>query len=408
MKKIYLSLFIVVVGLSGALFAQDSKLFVTRVDVQGASKSLEITGYNGTGKTVVIPASIDGIPVRKIGNGAFKLKGLTEVIIPNGIEVIGDQAFFGNRLEMVTIPLSVKVISDSAFDSNLLRMATNGDVPAAAEKSGTVFTPSRNVAVSVQPRVKIYYIAVDKLRRGQITQNGKVVNYDDFYNPLAGFDGGYKPVYNSRTVPVLVKDTSAKAQPPVFPMTAAPVSKTSVRIPALTTATNSGTADTSVKKKAWPQPTGAGKGTVPKPGMPEARGVYYVEKPLNNIIETQPNKNGSYGGGIGSYAYKGQNLDFIVIPEGTTYIGVAAFYSNNLTAVTIPNSVRVIGSQAFMGNNLASITIGENVTVQYDSFRYQFSDYYRMNGFKAGTYILKAGHWNYEGNEKSYIPIDVR
>jgi hypothetical protein len=54
-----------------------------------------------------------------------------------------------------------------------------------------------------------------------------------------------------------------------------------------------------------------------------------------------------------------------------------------------------------MGNNLGAITIGENVLIQYDSFRYQFSDYYRMNDCKAGTYILKAGHWNYEGKEPS-------
>ena len=348
MRKNFLSVFIIVAGLEGSLFAQDSKLFVTRVEVQGAAKSLVITDYTGAEKAVVIPANIDGLPVRKIGDRAFRLKGLTEVSIPNGIEIIGNQAFFGNQLELVIIPLSVKVISDSAFDSNMLQKVISGSTPAVSYTSNTISSASFSTKGSVKPQFKTYFISADKLRyAGQITGVDVVLNYGDFYNPLTGFDGNYKPVRGSR------KDTGAKEESPPSALT-------------------------------------LGKNAMPPPGDYAA----YSEKPVTYIIKLKAD------GGIGRCAYMGRGFDIIVIPEGTTYIGEAAFYSNNLTTIRIPDSVRFIGNQAFMGNNLSSITIGENVTVQYDSFRYQFLDYYRMNKFKAGTYILKAGQWNYEGNER--------
>jgi hypothetical protein len=370
MRKNYLLFFIIVAVTAGSVFAQDSKLFATCIDFEGTNRSFVITGYNGTGSTVVIPASIDGIPVRKIGDGAFRFKGLTKVDIPEGVEVIGHQAFFGNQLELVVIPSSVKEIAASAFDSNMLRRITSGKAPIA---DGTPYTASANYSnttISVKPQSKIYYIAADKLCYEEKLLNGdRLPNYCNFYNPLAGFDGKYKPVSGLQTVSVPAKNTTS-------------------------TETAS---STFIEKEAVPRsdPIGAVKEVVPGLNNSEIRGIY-TEELANNIIKLQPD------GGIGKATYRGKGFDIIVIPEGTTYIGEAAFYSNHLTSVRIPDSVRFIGSQAFMGNNLTSITIGENVTVQLDSFRYQFSDYYRMNKFKAGTYILKAGHWNYGGIEPGH------
>jgi hypothetical protein len=400
MRKNYLLFFIITIVIAGPLFAQNGNHFVTVVDVQGANKSLVITGYSGTEKALVIPASIDGLSVRRIGDGAFRLKGLTEVVIPDGIEAIGHQAFFGNKLELVIIPSSVKEIADSAFDSNMLRRVTSGSAPVAADTGEATPAASFSTSLQVQPRLRIFYIAADKLRcLEQIPGTDIVLNYGNFYNPLAGFDGKYKPARSPQTVSVPAKDSGAKAAP------ASPDSTVSTQLAVITPDGNSDTAAVSLALKNGtvlePAPFGAVNEVVPEPGSPETRG-YYAEKPVANIIKLQPD------GGIGRSAYRGKGLDIIVIPEGTTYIGEAAFYSNNLTSVRIPASVRFIGSQAFMGNNLTSITIGDNATVQIDSFRYQFSDYYRMNKFKAGTYILKAGHWNYEGNEPGHIFIDVK
>jgi len=76
-----------------------------------------ITKYTGTGGDVVIPATIDDMPVIGIGGAAFiNCTGLTSVTIPNSVTTIGQGAFgacYG--LTSVTIPNSVTSIWSSAF-----------------------------------------------------------------------------------------------------------------------------------------------------------------------------------------------------------------------------------------------------------------------------------------------------
>jgi hypothetical protein len=74
-----------------------------------------ITKYTGPGGRIIIPAKIQGLPVREIGVNAFVISSLTSVAIPDGVTVIGDSAFFGASLASVTIPDSVTVIGNGAF-----------------------------------------------------------------------------------------------------------------------------------------------------------------------------------------------------------------------------------------------------------------------------------------------------
>ena len=85
---------------------------------------IRITGYNGAGNSIVIPQEINGIPVRAIGNGAFREKYIFSITIPNSVIIIGNEAFFGNFLTSVTIPNSVTSIGNSAFQNNLLTSVT--------------------------------------------------------------------------------------------------------------------------------------------------------------------------------------------------------------------------------------------------------------------------------------------
>ena len=77
-----------------------------------------ITGYTCTNKNIVIPSIINGVTIKKIGDNAFKDKGLTQISIPEGITSIGSSAFEGNQLTSVTIPDSVTTIADNAFNNN--------------------------------------------------------------------------------------------------------------------------------------------------------------------------------------------------------------------------------------------------------------------------------------------------
>jgi hypothetical protein len=78
-----------------------------------------ITDYDTAGGLdVIIPATINGIPVDYIGDFAFHYNNLTTVTIPDSITAIGRFAFYHNYLESVTIPGSVIIIGEDAFAAN--------------------------------------------------------------------------------------------------------------------------------------------------------------------------------------------------------------------------------------------------------------------------------------------------
>jgi hypothetical protein len=345
MLKNKLLVLLIVSGLNVFIFAQNPNCLVTCIDAQGMEKSLIIVGYTGTEKKVNIPSSIDGIPVRKIGTAAFKFKGLFEVIIPYGIISIGEQAFYGNQIASVSIPASVISIGNSAFDSNVLTTVVSKDGKVNVSANKSRTTTATQTLI-FPSETRIYRVSSDKI------SGRTIIQYEEGYDPLIGADASHKPLSS-------VKPAKEAAY-------SAPI--THQRIYAAPPAND------------------------------------YDNRQRQTIFNSIENSAGI----IANSAYTGKGLTNVVIPEGTTHIGESAYASNNLSTVTIPNSVRVIGSQAFMGNNIVAITIGKGVLVQPDSFRYQFSDYYRMNNYKAGTYLLKTGHWNYEGQETQPKTISIK
>jgi hypothetical protein len=79
--------------------------------------TVTIIGYSGPGGAVTIPATITGLPVAGIGNGAFQsVISLTNITIPAGVTSIGDYAFYEcSNLTSVEIPGSVASIGDMPF-----------------------------------------------------------------------------------------------------------------------------------------------------------------------------------------------------------------------------------------------------------------------------------------------------
>lgn len=66
---------------------------------------------------LTIPSKINGITIKKIGNGAFYWnEKINSVSFSNTIEIIGEQAFYEcNNIKSIKIPASVKEIGNSAF-----------------------------------------------------------------------------------------------------------------------------------------------------------------------------------------------------------------------------------------------------------------------------------------------------
>ena len=68
------------------------------------------------GRLVVVPETLDGLPVKQIGNDAFRATGVAEVSLPEGLERIGKSAFaFCKRLRKIRLPKSLWLIGTDAF-----------------------------------------------------------------------------------------------------------------------------------------------------------------------------------------------------------------------------------------------------------------------------------------------------
>jgi hypothetical protein len=86
--------------------------------------TITITRYIGTNTALIIPSTINGLPVIAVGDRAFVNSSITSVTIPNSVTSIGSGAFEWSGLSDVTIPNSVTNIGNYAFYGCSLQNAT--------------------------------------------------------------------------------------------------------------------------------------------------------------------------------------------------------------------------------------------------------------------------------------------
>ncbi len=98
--------------------------------------TVEVTGYKGTDKDLVIPSEIEGLPVTSIGEEAFSYcDELTSITIPNTVINIGDGAFMGcTSLTSMTIPKGVTEIGKGVLSG--CEGLTSVSIPEGVEHIG--------------------------------------------------------------------------------------------------------------------------------------------------------------------------------------------------------------------------------------------------------------------------------
>lgn len=74
-----------------------------------------ITAYSGTKTSISIPESINGITVRKLGDGVFKAKGLTELILPDTLTAVGKESVAENPDLKTVMAQGLTEIDEKAF-----------------------------------------------------------------------------------------------------------------------------------------------------------------------------------------------------------------------------------------------------------------------------------------------------
>lgn len=92
-------------------------------------QNCKIMSYKGLEEYPVIPAYINGKPVRVIGRRAFAKKNIRGVLLPETVRTIREEAFYGSAVTEVELPGNILRIEDNAFGKcRQLRTVTLGAV----------------------------------------------------------------------------------------------------------------------------------------------------------------------------------------------------------------------------------------------------------------------------------------
>ena len=101
--------------------------------------TVAITGYKGPGGPIIIPDTIEGLPVTSIADRAFfGCTIITRVEIPNTVTHVGDYAFYScTRLASVGMPDSLTRIGEGAFSrcTSLTNLKTTDRLTSIADSA---------------------------------------------------------------------------------------------------------------------------------------------------------------------------------------------------------------------------------------------------------------------------------
>jgi hypothetical protein len=418
--------------LYAAVFAQNESEF----KMGGAGI---IAAYEGWDTEIAIPAQVDGVPVKIIGDNAFKSMGLTSITIPAGVKYIGREAFSVNKLSSVAIPAGAYIdygvfIKDqltafTAGDGVYINTVIKGDSSAAKIGSTGVYVMKDVVlgadvfftAGTFDEYVYYDYMCNDRKagtydtsvfypdkREGDFrfieTKYGAVIK------GISGGGGGRLIIpqqLGGTPVKGMVGRLSGVSRvqlPESITFIGSEVfsgSKlTEITLPAGVTSIG----DNAFEKNQLTEVT------IPH-GVTSIGDDAFYQNQLNFV--TIPNSVKF----IGSGAFSRNKLSSVTIPNGVTFINKEAFRNNQLKSITIPGSVVFIGRQAFTVNELTdvtihtgvtyigerafssngkltNVTIGANVKLAGNSFPDNFDSFYDTNGKKAGTYVFNNKKWS--------------
>jgi hypothetical protein len=354
------------------------------------NSTITITGYTGALDVVAIPGVINGLPVTRIGDGAFySCTNLSTITIPNSITNIGSRVFEAcNRLSSITIPGSVTRIELEAFRGcgRLNTIMVDVFNPAYSSVDGVLFDKGPATLIQCpEGRVGSYTVPAG------ITG----ISSNAFYacTNLTGItigsgvtqigDGAFNGCTSLTGITVNALNTFYRSEEGVLfdNGQATLIQYPPGRLEGYYTVPSSVTRIGDGAFSGCASLIGIYfSGNAPDLGLSVFDGadqstVYYVSgttgwtspfggRPAERLLQNYAVNNGT----ITITGYTGDGGE-VVLP-GTlsglpvTRIGSGAFYGcTNVTGVTMPDSVTNIGGNAFFAcAGLAAITVGRNVT----------------------------------------------
>ena len=317
-------------GISGIASAADDGTWTYTV----SSDEATITGCVGScPNELLIPSTIDGYDVTRIGEAAFRDVNSTSVAIPSSVHSIADYAFQRSKITDVVIPDNVTSIGTYAFsagtaDSGSLQTVTLGN--GITTLSDGIFYGNQITTITLPD--SIVQIERDAFAQNQLTN--------------INFGKGLQSIGQAAFIANSIKELE-------IPYGVRTIGESAFQ--------NNGierlslpSSVISIGEKAFMN------NSLTEIDLPDTE-LSYGDFVFSGNLLTRvaiPDKLTIIVAGM----FERNGLSGITIPETVTEIAAFAFSDNLLTELVIPNGVRSIGSYAFQKNLLAKVKIGSGVT----------------------------------------------
>ncbi len=297
---------------------------------------------------IVIPSSIDGVEVKKIGYMAFRQKGLTSVIIPDTVTDIDQYAFTSNNMVRVVIPSKVINIGNNAFNMNKLssvvlnsNLKTIGNYSFANNKLTSIEIPDGVTTIGNGAFYKNSIISI-KIPSSVTTIGSYPFSTSSLTNIYVDKDN---PNYTNGNNNDTIIEVSTKK---------------------LIQGTKNTVIPSDVKIIGDGAFGSIGRGAIEIPdGVTKIEKSAFMYSSLNSIkipdsvTEIEPN------------AFYYSMLGSVTLPSNLSVISGGLLYFNYLTNIDIPDTVTSIESQSLKYNALSSVVIPDNVTtISNEAFMY--------------------------------------
>ena len=304
-------------------FSDDGKLiFYPQSDGTYAVTSRDKDLINGT---LTVPAEFNGKKVTVILKNSFSLCGITELILPEGLEVIEEYAFSGAKIGNVTVPDSVISIGKGAFYCSDMKSLYVG---AGCVDCNTAFGGVQIESIKVSDKNKAYSstgCCLTEKATGRLLLGCKNSVIPDTVTYIC--EGAFTGVteLTEITIPDSVQG---------------------------------------IETYAFSRCTGLKSVVLPE-SLKEIGNYAFNASGLESVVINCGDC------AMGSSVFSASKLRKIEFGENVKEIGKSAFFNcTELTEVTIPGNVKTIGESAFNGcSKLVSLTLCEGITeIGYKAF----------------------------------------